>query len=156
MIYSNSAIEPDVVNSLKALYTQNEAAQRFLAWAADRQNDSTQTSIDYLAQKAGIDRRGAIEIAKELERLGLGEFVVGRRGGKSRIVWSASLKSIGRTAIGSANSVETLDPELQDESRALDESGARSAEPLTIAEAKIRLAETFGVASDAIEITIRA
>jgi len=151
-----NSVTTDTVAGLKGMYAQDDAARKFFEWAANRQNDATQTSIDYLAQKAVTDRRRAIEIAKELEALGCGEFLVGRRGAKSRIVWEVSLKSIGRAATGKAGVVESLDPELMAETVDLKDDTPTGSSSLTIGEAKKRLAESLGVTPDAIEITVRA
>ncbi len=151
--------------ALKELYEENPGARALFQWAAGRQNDATQTSIDRLAQKASVDRRKAIELARELERLGCGRFIMGRRGAPSRIEWQVSLKSIGRAAAGDAATLEAPDPELLAESADLadtkvTEKGERGqgvqTGALSIAEAKRRLAASLGVAPEAIEITVRA
>lgn len=148
----NSPLRDDTVGALKRLYAEDEAAHTFFEWAAQRQNDATQTSIAYLAQKASTDERHARELAKRLAGLGCGQFVVGRRGAQSRIVWSVSLKSLGH-AVTRDGTIESLDPELRAE--AVDLKDELPQASLTIPEAKKRLAETLGVAPDAIEITVR-
>lgn len=146
----------ETVEKLKELYANDVAARNLFDWAADRRNDATQTSIDYLAQRAITDRRTAIELAKALQELGCGEFVVGRRGAKSRIVWTLSLKSIGLAATGQKQQIELIDPELVAETVDLKEDGqGQSTTPLTISEAKKRLAIALGVSPEAIEITVR-
>ena len=150
-----SNVASETVAGLRKMFATDDAARKFFLWAANRQNDATQTSIDYLAAKAGADRKRALEIAKELEELGCGTFMVGRRGAKSRIIWDASLKSIGSAAAGTSPEVQSLDPELKAETNDLkDESGQGLS--LTIPEAKKRLAETLGITPNAIEIIVRA
>ncbi|MGH7708984.1 MAG: hypothetical protein ACREM6_13845 [Vulcanimicrobiaceae bacterium] len=146
---------------LRDLFEEDPAAREFLKWASERQNDAARTSIDRLEQKAGVDRRKAIELAKQFDRLGCGRYIIGRRGAPSRIEWEFSLKSIGRAAVGEAGTLETVDPELVTESADLVDLKKEDAVPagsdgLSIAEAKRRLAITLGVKSEAIEITIRA
>ncbi len=155
------AMDRRTSDALKELFEEDPGARRFFQWAAERQNDAAQTSIARLEQKAGVDRRKAIELARQFEDLGCGKFVMGRRGAPSRIEWSVSLKSIGRAAIGQSATLETVDPELVDETADLaemkkEESPAPDAGALSIAEAKRRLAASFGVSPEAIEITIRA
>lgn len=154
-------MDTSTTEGLRELYDEDAGAKEFFQWAAERQNDAAQTSIDRLAQKAGIDRRKAIELAKQLERLGCGTFVVGRRGAPSRIEWTVSLKSIGRTAIGQAAALESVDPELVAETVDIADlkkadAVATASETLSISEAKKRLAASLGVSAEAIEITIRA
>jgi hypothetical protein len=110
---------------------------------------------------AGVDRRKAIELAKQFDRLGCGRYTIGRRGAPSRIEWAFSLKSIGQAAVGQASVLETLDPDLVADSADLadlakDVAASPESEGLSIAEAKRRLALTLGINPEAIEITIRA
>ncbi|MGH7737784.1 MAG: hypothetical protein ACREMP_07955 [Candidatus Tyrphobacter sp.] len=144
---------------LRDLFEEDLGAREFLKWASERQNDAARTSIDRLEQMAGIDRRKAIELAKQFDRLGCGRYIIGRRGAPSRIEWEFSLKSIGRAAVGEAGALETVDPELvADSAEDLKKEDAVPADSdgLSIAEAKRRLAITLGVKSEAIEITIHA
>ncbi|MHB8357743.1 MAG: hypothetical protein ACYDDQ_13755, partial [Vulcanimicrobiaceae bacterium] len=88
-------------------------------------------------------------------------FVVGRRGAPSRVEWTVSLKSIGRTAIGQAAALESVDPELVAETVDIadlkkEEAAVTGSQTLSINEAKKRLAASLGVSPEAIEITIRA
>jgi len=147
-------VDSGMIGELKEMYETDDAAQTFFDWASNRRNDATQTSIDHLAQKAETDPRRAREIAKQLAEIGCGEFIVGRRGAKSRIVWSVSLRSIGKAAAGRSREIDPVDLELFEDSA--DEAGAGMATPtLTIAEAKQRLAASLGVTPEAIEITVR-
>ena len=145
---------------LRLLYENDEAASTLFKWAVERQNDASQTPIDRLEQM-GIDRRKAIELARELERLGYAKFIMGRRGSRSRIEWKASLKNIGRAATGEAAFLEGRTPESAVEiadpmDRQKEQAGTADVETLSIAEAKRRLAASLGVAPEAIEITVRA
>jgi len=115
MYASNPMMHPRMIERLRELYKREPAAKRFFDWAASRTNDAAQTSIERVAWKADLDRRGAIEFARLLEDLGCGEFVVGRRGGRSRIVWHLSLKSIGQAAAGASEKLEPVDPDLKEE-----------------------------------------
>ncbi len=146
---------------LRDLFEEDAGAREFLKWASERQNDAARTSIDRLEQKAGIDRRKAIELAKRFDQLGCGRYVIGRRGAPSRIEWEFSLKSIGHAAVGETSSLESVDPELVAESADLADLKREDSAPpvfdgLSIAEAKRRLAITLGVKPEAIDITIRA
>lgn len=146
---------------LRELFEEDPGAREFLKWASERQNDAARTSIDRLEQKAGVDRRKAIELAKQFDRLGCGRYIIGRRGAPSRIEWTFSLKSIGRAAVGETAALEKVDPELVAESADLvdlakEDAGSAESGRLSIAEAKRRLAITLGVNPEAIEITIRA
>jgi len=104
-----------MLQRLRKLYRDNAAAKRLLDWAAGRTNDAAQTTIERLAWKADLDRKDAVKLARELEDIGCGEFIVGRRGGKTRIAWSFSLKSIGEAAANRSERLEPLDQDLKEE-----------------------------------------
>jgi hypothetical protein len=152
----NDAIAHDTILQLRAMYRDDAAARALFEWAAARRNDASETSIAYLAQKAETSEGNATKLARRLDDLGCGDYIVGRRGGTSRIVWSYSLKSIGRAAKsdqGEAAVLEPKDPDLAAES--VEDRGSADA-PLTIAQAKKRLALTLGVTPESIEIVVRA
>lgn len=157
----NGSVNRPMSEGLRELYEEESGAREFLKWASERQNDATRTSIDRLEQKAGVDRRKAIDLAKQFDRLGCGRYIIGRRGAPSRIEWAFSLKSIGRAAVGETSALETMDPDLVAESADVADLKKEDAAPsdsdgLSIAEAKRRLAIAFGLNPEAIEIIIRA
>lgn len=142
----------DTVEGLQEMYASDPAARALFDWAAERKNDASETSISYMAQKAGTSEANATRLARRLDELECCQYIVGRRGGTSRVAWSYSLKSIGKAARGGKGKLDPLDPDLAAE--AVEDRGGEST--LTIAQAKKRLAATFGVSPDAIEITVRA
>lgn len=155
-------IDDNVVIHIRDLYNEDEGARSFFEWAAGRQNDAAETTVDRICQKAGMDRGSAIQLVKTLSELDCGEFVVGRKGGKTRIRWHVSLSSLGQAAKGDLQKVAQVDPDLTED--VVDQQVVTTAPvvenssetPLTITEAKRRLAEAFGVSPGAIEITIKA
>jgi len=101
----------DEINSLRILYKNNLSAQRFFEWAASRQRDSADTDIDRISSVAKIARHEALALSRELQEIGIGKVIYGRRGAKTRIRWNYSLKSIGQSANISANSLKRIDPD---------------------------------------------
>lgn len=156
----NRKVDRSLNNAIRSVYEEIEGGRIFLDWAAARTNDAAETSIDRMTQVADISRFQAIELAKALCAAGCGEYIIGRKGWKTRVRWSFSLRSIGKAATGETVELEELDPELvEDVSDQLGGGsidGGGTSQPLSIAEAKRRLAETFGVLPEAIEITVRA
>lgn len=153
---NDSSIAHDTILELRAMYRDDAAARALFDWAAARKNDASETSVTYLAQKAETSEAIATKLARRLDDLGCGDYIVGRRGGTSRIVWAYSLKSIGKAAKseqGEAAVLEPKDPDLAAES--VEDRGSVDA-PLTIAQAKKRLAIALGVSPESIEIVVRA
>ena len=158
----NTNIEKHKIDELRELYQISDAAKKVLDWAANRTNDAAETTLGRIVQRTAIGRGEAVEFARRINDIGCGLFVVGRRGGKSRIQWAYSLKSMGEAAKGQADALVEMDPEIAED--AVDQQqapGEVDATPeaeaaLNIPEAKRRLALAFGIAPEAIEITIRA
>jgi len=158
----NGTLDSEIVRKIRALYEDEARAQKLFDWLAGRTNDVAETSIERIGQMVDVSRFEAIELAKSLDEIGVCDFVVGRKGWKSRVRWRYSVRSLGQAAKGSATKIEKIDPELAEE--AVDrqpavaesvESESPSLQGLTLAEAKQGLAITFGVKPDAIEIIVR-
>ena len=157
----NKRIDERLVTELRKLYREDGAAKAVLDWAAGRTNDAAETSLDRLMQMAQIGRSEAVELARTLDEIGCGEFIVGRKGWKSCIRWTYSLRSLGWAAQGQTAELKEIDPEVAEDAvdqqqpppAAADAPGDRG---LTIAEAKRGLATMFGVSPEAIEIVVRS
>lgn len=104
-------IDSDAVKELRGLNQKNSIAQAFFDWAIQRQRDAAETRVDRLAYKADIDRRDVIELAHHLEDIGCAKFIVGRRGGKSRIQWNFSLRSMAEAAKGQSAALQKVQPD---------------------------------------------
>jgi DNA-binding MarR family transcriptional regulator len=149
-------IASDIAVHAHELYDEDKSAQLLFDWLASRQNDAAETSIRRICEKTGMERSAAVRICRLLSDLECCEFIVGRRGGETRIRWKVSLTSLGKAAKGEAVAVEKVDPDLAEEAEQQATAASEQAEaPLTIAEAKRRLALALGVEPAAIDITIR-
>lgn len=150
-------IPQETASALRELCLRSAGARRFFGWAAGRQKDARETSIDVLEERAGMDRAHCIELAKDMERLKCGRYVVGRRGSKTRVAWEYQLLELAQAAVGAAS--ENADQQPAEDNHRVpaprDVYPPQSEMHLTIAEAKRRLAASLGVSADRIEITIR-
>jgi hypothetical protein len=106
------------IAGLRALYQANAAVKAILTYAASRKYNSVEMSVErteVMLRRGGddISRREVIEAFKALEDLGLGEFIIGRRGAQSRLKWHVPMIDAGRAAQGIIESVRRLaDDEL--------------------------------------------
>jgi len=101
------------VSKLKWLYSNNSTARAFLDHAASRQKNSTETSVDralavLIQEGHDLSRGQIIEMFRELEAAGCGEFLTGRRGWPSRFAWKVGLVSIGKAAAGEIQEIEEI------------------------------------------------
>lgn len=95
---------------LKRLY--EEAGSRvFFDWASSRQRDRLDTSVDTVVRECKMDRDAALRLLQKLASAGFGRFYNGRRGKKTRIEWSFSLRDIGAAARGALEDVGEIDPD---------------------------------------------
>jgi hypothetical protein len=104
------------MSGLKALYRENRVAQQMLDHFASRRNDSTATKLDraltLLAGRGIVASRAQVrEVFRELEKLGCGKYVMGRRGWPSRFEWSVGLVSVGQAASGEEVEIEEVTPQ---------------------------------------------
>jgi hypothetical protein len=118
-------IENQVLEDIRALYQEDNVARSFFVWVAQINHDSAETSLDRIASKLSLRRSEAVTLAKQLEGTEAGRFIVGRKGGKSRVQWTYSLRSLGLAAKGDADELEELDPDIAAETA---EQGATSIE----------------------------
>jgi hypothetical protein len=156
----NNQIGSELRTAIRSFYEEDEGAKAFFDWAGARTNDAAETSVDRISQVTELSYSDARELAKGLCEIGCGAFVVGRKGWKSRIRWEFSLRTLGKAARGENIEIEKVDPVLIEEAAeqvdSVSPSDIASNKTFTITEAKRRLAETFGVSPEAIEITIKA
>jgi hypothetical protein len=87
----------------------DEKARRLLDWAA-KQGFPKESTAEQIEHGADLDHAYVISAMKELAQLEIGQFVVGRRKNKSRIIWKVRLGDLGRWAQGQA--VEFDEPKL--------------------------------------------
>ncbi|SDR39001.1 hypothetical protein SAMN05519103_02585 [Rhizobiales bacterium GAS113] len=150
----------EVIDAIRQLYETNEAARALFDWTAQRERDATSTSIDRISNQLRISRGEAVALSRLLEEANCGEFIVGRRGQKSRFRWNYSCVSLGQAASGESSNLEKADnPIPESEEDSFDEPSDKfdlTHLKLTIAEAKSVLANSLGVSVSNIEIIVKA
>jgi hypothetical protein len=111
----NKRINKDLSVELKELYASNPVAKALFDWFATRQKDARETPVDRSAWMTERERSEIRELFQHLEGLGLGRFIVGRKGHKSRMAWEFSIRSIARAAQGAREPIADIDPEMVEE-----------------------------------------
>ncbi len=150
-------MDQKVITAVRALYKKDDAARRLFDQCAERERDASATSIDRLTYLLGISRAEALALAQRLGEAGCGEFVMGRRGHKSRFVWGYSCISLGQVAAGETAELEKAeDPLPESEEDRVPVEAPVGASRLSIQDAKRALSQSLGVPESAIEILIRA
>lgn len=143
---------------LRESYKIDQVFTRGYDWAAAQERDAVETTGETIIKALSITTEELILFFTDVERHHCGVLVLGRKGHKTRIRWSYSLRSIGQMAQGHADNLAPVDPEVVAEASKQQKSSKLNTSPesgIAIPEAKRRLALTFGVPADAIEIIIR-
>ena len=157
----NKIPSKSVVTKVRVLYGSDPLAAQLFDSLATRQRDATATNIEFLCRTLNVSRNDALELAHKLAATEAAEFYLGRRGGKTRLVWKYSCRSIGRAASGEDSELEQPEnPITEEEEERLDAPPApgsdMTAPGLTITEAKRLLAVSLGISESSIEISIKA
>ncbi len=151
----NEIVNPDVAKAVRALYEENPHATRLFDWTASLERDAYETTVERFMRKLEISRGEAINLARELEEAGCGEFIVGRKGWSSRFKWAYSRVNLGLVASGEAEELEETSDPISEEEEEASEPREGGEQHLTIHMAKIRLAQSLGVEPSQISIEIR-
>jgi hypothetical protein len=96
----NTQMNNELIDGLKRLYVQDQTAKALLDKLAERKNGATVTKAKRAATVTGQEYRRIIAVFKELEELGLGRFLAGRKGHDSRMEWAFDVRTLGPVARG--------------------------------------------------------
>ena len=88
------------IESLKTLYKSRHESRQFLRWLRDCEKSFSTLGVSYAEEQTGIDYYELVSIFKEMDMNDIGDFIVGRKGHDSRIVWKYDTKIIGEVAAG--------------------------------------------------------
>jgi threonine synthase len=117
---AKNVIKSDEIESLAAL---NDVNRRFFEALTTRVKNSAETTVVQAMALSKGTRPEVVELFKRMEFRGLGNFLVGRRGGASRFAWSVRLTDVGRAYAGDIDAVESASTEdleeMADESNEL-------------------------------------
>jgi hypothetical protein len=74
-------------------------SKKLLDWAA-MQRFTKESTVAQIEDGAKLSRAFVVLAMKNLDRLGFGKFVLGRRGNQSRMIWNVDLGDLGRCGQG--------------------------------------------------------
>jgi hypothetical protein len=114
---------------------------------------SEDLTADLIENICHCTREQAIELTQRFAQLEIGIFIVGRRGGSSRIRWSPTLVSHANLVLN-PQELEAVEV-WKEHTPAKEESSSLAEFQTIIASWKRDLATKLGISSDAIDINIR-
>lgn len=107
------------LKKLRELYQKDPAARAMLDEFARRERNRTETKVDNLlylvVENRPITRGEIIQVFQELQTIGCGAFVVGRKGHASRFNWTVGLPSVGKAAAGEDLPLDVISEEERQE-----------------------------------------
>jgi hypothetical protein len=110
-----SEVQYDKLAQIRALYKTDRTIKALFDWAAGRDRDAKETSIDRLVEKIQVAKPQVIQACKQLHDVGCGRFMYGRRGAKTRMRWFYSLRSLGKAAKGDTSHLDEINDELDED-----------------------------------------
>ncbi len=152
----SSDLTKSLVRKISSLYDKKPEAKLLFDHLAQRKTDASHTTIAQLEKVTSLDRTAAIAFAQELADAGCGKYVVGRRGGVSRIEWEYSSISLSMAASGKTAELAKVNRNAQADAEPGELSGGISPDlKLTIPQAKEVLARSLDVPIESIEIIVK-
>lgn len=108
----------EMIPQLQSYAAQNDLSKDVFKALADRERAAARSDIDAIFREleakknTELDYFEYLDVWKELQKLGAGILVHGRKGNPNRFVWSINLRQAGRTALGMKEEaqVEQLKP----------------------------------------------
>jgi hypothetical protein len=157
----NEEIPMQITESVIKLTRANPYARRLMEITATKQRHFSEINIDYIESAVGVARGGAVDLAKAFQKAGLGRFIIGRKGAKSRFQWAYNSIDLAQQALGkpkNAVSPASIDEESKQPAPPM-EAGASTVDrgrsvAEAISRAKESLSREIGVPTAAIEIKI--
>ena len=101
------------VEQIRVLYKKDPAFRIILDYFASEKKNSKKTTVDrllgiLLSDYKDITRAEVIDFFRELEEIGCGDFLVGRKGHPSRFEWSVELVDVGLAASGEGDTISLI------------------------------------------------
>ncbi len=97
-----------LIQGIRNLSEQDEAADRLFTAFSERKNDASETTVRRAAQIANADYGSMVKIFRKLDELDAGRFIPGRHGYESRIEWGYSIRSLGQISTGRSSTPQAV------------------------------------------------
>lgn len=85
---------------LQTMYQSSLSARALFDWFDGRTNSARETKARVASAQTNCDYGEIIELFKQLADIGVGQYIVGRKGAETRIVWEYDVKGLSRIAKG--------------------------------------------------------
>lgn len=106
-------------NSIKSFVDSSEVAKRFFEHLAGRVKSYRITTVERAMAITRHGRKEVVDMFKQMDELGMGNFIVGRRTGVSRFEWSLPMTDVAKAAFGEFDLTD-IEPLEEEELQELD------------------------------------
>lgn len=166
----------DVNEILRGLY-KTQDFQAFADWAADFRRNPSETTVEHAARAINLSKNDAAIVLQTLCQYELGDWILGRRGSKTRAAWRYPISDIAKAMQGKTqltllsesrdDDSEDYQEEIHDNATQAESLGrsqkkyAKNGNVATLSkesamiEAKRLIAEAYNVSEKNIEIVVR-
>lgn len=134
----NDHIADEKIAHIQRLYNTNATAKELFDWLASREKGANFTNASRASQMTGENYYDVIALFRELDELGLGRFIPGRKGGKSRFEWIYDVRSLGNAAKGVTVALREVPPDATDDEDDGDEDSSTLSNDVLIHEFQLR------------------
>jgi hypothetical protein len=140
---TNNQKNNHIIQGLRALYRgEDKDYEAFFKSAATRHRNRWTTSIENMRKMFDGSYEDAKIVAKEMQKLGVGNYIWGRHGAESRVVWKFRLDSIGQVAVGQHEDLVEKDADTEAEEES-DDDAVRAPDGYLSHNFTLRLNETI-------------
>ena len=119
----NKLTETQLAEKLQNLFTESEIARDLFEAFSRRIKDSKQTTVERAANIVSCEYVEMRDIMMRLGDMGVGEYIMGRKGHPSRIAWNYSIRSLGEVAAGTSDNPAGIGHDADVEDGTSDETG---------------------------------
>lgn len=99
----------DVVEGLRRLFQAGGIHAKVFNWMGSYERSPSETSIERLANELSVSEFEARDVARELEGVGCGRLLLGRKGNKTRMVWEYNFRTMVAAAKGTSKKLQAAD-----------------------------------------------
>jgi len=104
----NTVAPSNIASRVSGLYRDHDTARALFDWFHSRTNSARETKARVASQRTDRDYGDIVELFKKLDEIGVGQYIVGRKGGETRFVWSFDVKSLALIALGESDELLSI------------------------------------------------
>lgn len=106
----NGQVSNMIAHEVKRLYREDHAAEALFDWFSTRERNPSETTAERASSQADVEYKDIIRVFRELETIGCGKVLMGRKGFSTRIKWDYKVLNLAKVAQGEDVEIVEIDP----------------------------------------------